>query len=572
MMFNCFKRILVIILCFLFFSSIVAFGVESNTKLIINSEKNTSEDLKLKNQILLVYDKDSYFGEDKNVVRIIEETLGAFEVKVQRLGVKDYKKEDIFKFSYVFVLGIDGNFNNETFLKDLYEYEGKIFWIGKGVEHFLKDKSKQIKLNLSYFGSVNNITEIYYPGSKDRNMNYNEENKFYLQNEEDYSVLKTIGNLPKVYSYISNGEKYYPFALNSKNFWYISNIKDDDIKFSIFSDLLYDIFNIKNVKRGKVFIRIEDVNSFSDVNKLKKIAEYLNSEEIPFIISLVPTFVDDKSGYVNTISENKDFVDTVKYMVKLGGTVILKGYVQENGNSEELGKGFEFWNGKEDKPIDANMKTFIYNKVELGLRECVENQIFPLGFEAPKDAMDLRGYKEIKKYFSTYLGRYQSSDNKYTTTKLPYMVYNTEAFNKFVPENLGHLEKDNVLSVANIKENFNKISKVRGYTAGVYFHSYLEPEKLKQIVEYFKSREVDFLDLKEEENWVEFGDIKIKSKNGKIEAKYIKKDVSKKDAPKKLGYIASINSVLIVVIGFFCIVFLFIFFVSKKRDKNKFLR
>ncbi len=117
---------------------------------------------------------------------------------------------------------------------------------------------------------------------------------------------------------------------------------------------------------------------------------------------------------------------------------------------------------------------------------------------------------------------------------------------------------------------------VRGYTAGVFFHSYIDINYLKELVDYFKSENVDFLDLKKEENWVKWNDIKILSKDGKVNIQYKKSEednkINNKKSFKDKQFIERANFIIIIIVAVFVTIFLIIFFVSKKKDKNKFLR
>ncbi len=68
--------------------------------------------------------------------------------------------------------------------------------------------------------------------------------------------------------------------------------------------------------------------------------------------------------------------------------------------------------------------------------------------------MDMRAYKEFKKYFSTYVGQYQSSNKRFTSAAYPYILKDTETFNILIAENLGYIEKENPLWLKEIQENF----------------------------------------------------------------------------------------------------------------------
>lgn len=520
---------------------------------------------------LVIYDRQNYFSYSDNVVNSIKELFGAYNLAGEDISAAKYESNYLNKYDYVFVLGIDGELNNKKIIKDLKDYKGKICWIGKGIEYFIENNSKY---NLEYVGKKMDITEIYYGNGQEKIKSVESMDKFPIESKELFTILKPLNSQVEVLSYISDGREFYPYALNDKNLWYVSRVDDNSVLFYIFSDLLNGMFSFKRDSKGKVYIRIEDVHPFRDQKKLRAMADYLSDEGVPFMIALIPTYVDTKTGYINTISHKKDFAKTIRYMQEKGGSVILHGYTHQNSKEEASGEGFEFWDGQKDEPLKCDIEKYVYDKVGSGLKECVKNGIYPLGFEAPHYAMDIKGYREIKKYFSTYVGQYQSNNEKFTTTPFPYTIYHTDSFNKLIPENLGYVESENNLSIPSIKENFKQVSLSKGYTAGAFFHCYLDIKYLKEIVQFFKSQNVDFLDLKEEDNWVKWEDISIKSADGDIDVNYPKekyKDIEE-EKPKKVGYIENINLVLIVIVSVFCIVFLFVFIVLKKIDRKKFLR
>ncbi|MFD3157716.1 DUF2334 domain-containing protein [Haloimpatiens sp. FM7330] len=518
-------------------------------------------------KVLMVYDRENVFGYQDNIVNCIEELLYNFSSKVDKLDIEEYNKGYINKYDYIFVLGIEGKLNKSDFIQDLFNFKGKICWIGKGINYFLNDK----KYEVSYFREKTDITELYYTNKRDKKYSYSEMKKFFIGDKWNFTTLNIKqSEKVEVFSYMSDGTNYYPFALKNKNLWYISSIDDNSLLFYVFCDLLNDIFDTKIEDKGNVFIRIEDVHPFRDTNKLKAIADYLYKENIPFIIALIPAYVNKETGYINNMSQNKEFINAIKYMENKGGTVILHGYIHQNRKGTVSGEGFEFWDGYNDAPLNVNIEKLVYDKVEKGLTECVKNKIYPLGFEAPHYAIDEKGYKELKKYFSTYVGQYQSSNKKFTTTAFPYVLRNTKSFNKLIPENLGYIDIDDPLTMNRIKENFEQVSMVRGYTAGLFFHPYLDIKYLKRAVNYLKQNEVRFLDLKQEHNWVMLGNIKIYSDNGNITVEGISN--KNKDSVKKINYISKINIMVIIIVSIFCITFLIIFIKLKRIDKNKFLR
>ncbi|KEJ00681.1 transcription factor [Clostridium botulinum A2B7 92] len=520
-----------------------------------------------KEKVLIVYDSLNFFSYNNNIVYSVRELLGAFNTAVKVINIADYKEGKINNYDYVFVMGIEGELNKKTFIKDLKNYNKKICWIGEGIDIFLQNNPKY---SMRYVNSRSDVTEAYY--SNKENINISKMEKFYLDSKESFTVLKPYSKETKIYGYLSNGKDYFPYIINEKSLWHISRIDNNSVIFYIFSDILNYIFEVDKFKEEKVFIRIKDVHPLIDINKLKAIADYLYSEDIPFMIALIPTFVDTKTGYANSMSDQKKFINAIKYMQEKGGTVILHGYTEQNNKEKASEEEYESWNGKENAPLEMDMEKYLYDKVGKGIKECVKNNIYPLGFEAPHYTMDMRTYKEFKKYFSTYIGQCQSSDKRFTSTAYPYILKDTETFNILIPENLGYIEKENPLWLKKIQDNFRQISMVRGYTAGVFFHSYIDINYLKELIDYLKSQNVDFLDLKKEENWVNWNDIKILSRDGKVKVYRKESQENSKQGFKEKKFVEKANFIVIAIVTVFVTTFIIMFFVSKKRDKNKFLR
>jgi uncharacterized protein YdaL len=261
-------------------------------------------------------------------------------------------------------------------------------------------------------------------------------------------------------------------------------------------------------------------------------------------------------------------------MQEKGGSVILHGYTHQIGNEQISGEGYEFWDIKNDEPIKEDMNKYVKNRVLSGVRLCIENGIYPLGFEAPHYAMNAEGYKEIKKYFSTYVGQYQNNNDNFTSSTFPYTIKNSDTFNVLIPENLGFIDSEDPFTIDLIKENFNKISMVRGYSGGFFFHPYLDIKYLKECVQFFKNNNVNFLDLKEKENYIKVDDVSIISKDGKITYSYDKsKSIGvNKEKSKFEYYTKTINDAVIIFVSGTLVLFLIIFIVFRAMNKHKFTR
>ncbi len=514
-------------------------------------------------KVLIIYDSKKETAYNRDILNIMRTLLGRFSSDIELLKLSNYDGE-INKnyYSHIFILGINENsYNNDKNTKNLISslnsYKGTICWLGYGIENLLEHK----KYNLDYVGKTNNIVSVNYRGKS-----YN------LDEHYVFNIVESKDTSNKVIGSINDTLNKYPYIINDKNLFYVSKLDLDGVLFYIFCDSLNDIFNIKTFDKGRIFVRIEDVHAFREPKNLVEIADYLSSKNIPFTIALIPAYVNPKNHKVITLSESPEIVKAIKYMQDKGGTVILHGYTHQYKKEEVSGEGYEFWDGKKDEPLKENMKIFVKDRVLNGLRVCIENGIYPLAFEAPHYAMESEGYKELKKYFSTYMGQHQNNDKKFSTNTYPYIIRDTEEFNIFIPENLGYIDPEDKFTFQNIKENLNKLSIVRGFSGGFFFHSYLNIEYLKNTIEYLEKQNIEFMNLRNFNNWVKVDEIQIRNNGDEIIVNYDKDldEITKSDT--RFKSISNISKVLIFIVSISVLIFVIIFIYFKRIDKKKFLK
>ncbi|MCI9977613.1 polysaccharide deacetylase family protein [Clostridioides difficile] len=553
-MFKMFNKNLLKVVIILFIVLII-----SNFNLSSHATEITSN----RNKVLVIYDSKKETAYNRDILKIMRTLLGRFSSDIDLLKLSDYDDE-INKnyYSHVFIIGINENsYDNDKktkyLLSALDSYKGNICWLGHGIENLLEYK----KYNLEYLGKTNNIVSVNYKG---KSYNLDEHYLFNLVKSKDVSN-KVIGS-------IDDTLNKYPYIINDKNLFYVSKLDLDGVLFYIFCDSLNDIFNIKKFDKGSIFVRIEDVHAFRDPKNLVDIADYLSSKDIPFAIALIPAYVNPKNHKIITLSESPEVVKAVKYMQDKGGTVILHGYTHQYKKEEVTGEGYEFWDGEKDAPLNEDMEVFVKNRVLSGLRICIENGIYPLAFEAPHYAIESEGYKELKKYFSTYVGQHQNNDKKFSTNTYPYVIRDTEEFNIFIPENLGYIDPEDNFTFQDIKEKLDKVSIVRGFSGGFFFHSYLDIEYLKYTIEYLEKQNIKFMNLRDFYNWVRIDEIQIRNVGDEIKVTYDRNLEENTEDDTRFKSISSISKILILIVSVSVLIFVIIFIYFKKIDKKKFLK
>lgn len=515
-----------------------------------------STNVKEDTSALIIYENENRFRYDENIINHLKELLYIFNSNVVERYINSYEQGDISKYDSVFIINIQNDIANNEFLEDLSKYENKIYWIGDKIQNYLDYSNKY---DIKYISQNNNITRLIY-----------KENEIVIDVGYSFNIVESSAKYSTIAT-MSDGYNSYPYIINEQNLYYIS--RWDLGNGYILADSLNDFYYINKFNEGEIFVRIEDVHPFRDTEDLREVADYLYTENVPFIIALIPTYVDHETKTINTLDMVPEFIETIQYMQAKGGTVILHGYTHQLGEEEISGEGYEFWDIENNVPIDEDIETYIRDRVLSGLRLCIENGIYPLGFEAPHYAMNIDGYKVLKKYFSTYVGQFQNNNKKFATSTFPYIIRDSDTFNIFIPENLGYIDKDDIFAVEKIKENFEKLSMVRGYTGGFFYHPYLDIDYLKECIRFFRDKDVKFLDLKSMDNYVKIDDINIVSKNGKIECSYDESKAKPKVEISKFDLVVKdINDVVIIFIIVVLVLFFIIFIVFRRINTKKFKR
>lgn len=187
---------------------------------------------------------------------------------------------------------------------------------------------------------------------------------------------------------------------------------------------------------------------------------------------------------------------------------------------------------------------------------------------------DQNGYTKLKKYFSTYVGQYKNNNENFETSSFPYIIEGSKNFNILITENLGYIERDNKFSIDIIKNKFYKLSMVRGYTGGFFFHPYMNIDYLKQVISYLKDNDAEFLNLKDINNYVKIDDINIKSQDSKIDVTYDKNKSNEKSKSeiKFENYMSNINKIILIFVSVVLVIFTIIFIFFKFINRRKFRR
>ncbi|MGB3365861.1 MAG: DUF2334 domain-containing protein [Acidaminobacteraceae bacterium] len=410
--------------------------------------------------ILVLYEERSFYGDSRDTVSAMEDLLGNYQSNVEETKISDLKNYDFNEFDYVFVIALDREINDEKFYEGLLNFSGKIIWFGNSIDTLIELGNYP----LEYKGEVYDLLSVRY-----RKSTTGDEKKFSIGTKRAFYRIDSLSSENDIYSWLSDGTEEFPFIISSENLIYVSRVDINEPLFYIFSDFLNQLFYKKNNVQNQFLISIEDVHVFSDYDNLRNLADRLYSSNVPFTIGLIPYIQQEGADYITYFTEVSEFVEVLKYMQDKGGSIILHTYVHEM--SED---------GLEISTLEKNPLSDLDNYFDQAIGDCIDNGLIPIGYESPHSFLSEADYKKLKGIFSNAYGQIAITDGNYII--FPFEIYDTKNFNVFYPFNLGYitpLEKD---SFRLIEERFDRIKLVDGYFAGVYFHNYLEPEYIDQLI------------------------------------------------------------------------------------------
>lgn len=416
------------------------------------------------------------------------------------LNVSDYQEGMAKSRDYVFVVFEEWTPSLPTsFLKNLDQFKGEIVWLDLHLDELLKISPD--KWGISYDSIIDRQDwKIFYKG-EDFPKEETLLNVIFIKDEKNVSIHSTVTD--------SQGH-IYPYVLQTKNLWYFADSPFsyalEGGRFLILSDLLHDILKENHPAHHEALIRIEDVSPEEEPSSLKKVADYLAKENIPFEVSLIPIFKNPKTQYQITLSERPEIVSALHYMVDKGGTIVLHGAThQSQGISAE---DYEFWDDIEGVPIRHESLDWIDERIKLALQECFDNSLYPLAWETPHYSASKNTYRTIAKYFDTFFDRTMAAEISGTQQIFPYPVKLKDIRTIVLPENLGYIDYKRP-EPESLIANAKNMLVVRDGMASFFFHPFVSLKYLKSVVKSMKKMGWKFVsiknfpcNLKTESQWV----------------------------------------------------------------------
>ena len=442
------------------------------------------DDIKALKKILLLYD-----GDGKSDARQLATLCGHFKTHVDLIPIAQYKPGMLQKYDALFYLGMDSEASlKETFLDEVAAAPLPVLWLNFNIE--------QLVGRISEYGFIHagRDKDVFFDRVRYKDTLLVKEdphlNIIRITDPSKASVLAEV-------IYKESKESTLPYAVRSGKLWYFA---DNPFSYAIeggnylvLADVLHEILNEDHKEKRLAIVRLEDVHPLTPPDRLLAAAHFLHSHDIPFLIALVPFYVFPEKGTFVSMSDKPEFIDTIKEMVALGGTVVLHGVThQRTGESTD---DYEFWDPLNDSPIVDRTDAKTYARVTQGLQECLNNGIYPLLWETPHYAASLADYQVFSQIFGAACERRQSANKIGTDQLLPYVIVKDLFGQVLVPENLGYVPLEDQTPEPIITAA-RRSTVVRDTTVGFFFHPFCEIKVLKKIVKGLREEGFCFPDIR----------------------------------------------------------------------------
>lgn len=324
----------------------------------------------------------------------------------------------------------------------------------------------------------------------------------------------------------------FPWALRSRNLTYIGEIPyayfSESDRLMAFADLLGDALAPNRPERHRALVRLEDISPKSDPAELRRIADYLAAERVPFSFGVVSRYTDPL-GYLNNgtpetvrLDQNKTMVDTLRYLQSKGGVMLEHGWTHQYSNVANpyngvTGDDTEFYRVIENPdhtltwvgPVVEDSARWVANRISGAAGDFKRaNLTTPTIFEFPHYAGSATSYREVAKRFptryerslyfpGTLTGAARVDHSRLMGQMFPYPVRDVYG-TKVLPENIGNVEPEDWFQYkARLPEAIVRDARrnlvVKDGFASFYFHPFFDIRYLRETVQGIKAAGYTFV-------------------------------------------------------------------------------
>ncbi|MGK4217293.1 DUF2334 domain-containing protein [Kocuria marina] len=509
---------------------------------------------------LVLYDNTGAAADANAMYAIATGNLLTHFGKTDLKPVADYTDAMVENYDAAVYIGADHRVPlPQAFLDDVRSTDKPVMWLGRNIEALAGPDDAQNAQFRDKYGwdpraattvDSSKVTSVEYKGEKVHRETQGAPEIVvpFTGTNDKVEVLATSQcterGMPT--SCTPDGSSQAPWAIRSANLTYLAEVPLDYIDandvYLIYTDLFYDLVGSDAPAVKQAAVRLEDVGPESDPKDLRRVADYLASENVPFQVAVIPIQIgqnkDGSDWYGLSLTDRPEVVDALKYMQGKGGTLIQHGTTHQMGTmdnpySGRSGEDYEFYQfgctSTDTAPYtfeECTTDSYITpvgrvaqddvddwkDRLDAG-RSVMEDAGLgePTIFETPHYGGSVNSYVAMAQeydaryeqgdYYASILTGQPSEAGKSYSQQFPFTVSDIYGGTVY-PENLGnitegeqnnHAIRDPKFLISRAKANLT----VRESTASFFFHPYLDLNYLKQTVHGIKELGYEFTPVTE---------------------------------------------------------------------------
>jgi len=468
---------------------------------------------------LVLYDGGGTYGWIGSLYAYqIGNLLNHFGVSVTRKNVSNYTKGDLGIYTCAFYVGSQYGYTLPSSFKTEVVANTKPFcWLGYNLWEVAWNAAQtgwnnafetNFGFEFSYLDGTG-YPNVLYKGTTLTKQQFNPvQGDVTVWNPAIASVLATS----------TNGSGSQPYITRGANFWYVADnpleyvpTNRGDDRYLAFCDILNDITGVPMPDNKPAIIRIEDVSAICDSKSLRGLADVMAANNAPFVVCVIPDYMDPLGVYNNgtpleiQMQNSAQFISDLQYMQSKGGQLIMHGVSHQYSNVANPVNGVsaidvEFFrvsidaNGVEQAigPVTEDSTSWVTNRLAKGFSMMNKAGFAsPLGWNTPHYFATPVDYKVFEKDFWFSMDRVLTYATN-NASKLQYLIqpspytFIDEYANYRLPETIGYCDPNGTSGIINLPANMvgyaNAVKCVRGGIAGMYYHWFLGPTMLDQLV------------------------------------------------------------------------------------------
>uniref|UniRef100_A0A7C4AGY2 DUF2334 domain-containing protein n=1 Tax=Fundidesulfovibrio putealis TaxID=270496 RepID=A0A7C4AGY2_9BACT len=462
---------------------------------------------------LVLYDNEGTWGWIGEMYsQHMANLLTHFDLEVDRKSSASYQAGDLENYQATFYLGaVYGAALPAALLGDVLATAKPVCWMGYNLDKIAWGATSadfQAKTGFSFIGldTTGTWPEVRYgSGSFTR-----------VSVSGTYVGQTSVVDAGKasVLAECVNGAAQTPYIIRGGNFCYVADMPfsyaSETDRYLAFADALHDVLGVAHTGSHTAILRIEDVHPAVDAGMLRAIADYLHSENVPFVVSVIPEYDDPLGAYNKGVAQHilwtdaPDTLDALRYMTTKGGQIIQHGYTHQYSTVKNPDKGttaddWEFFRVRKIGgvqtfigPVPEDSAAWARGRVLTGKRMLHELGLNPVAWLTPHYLASQVDYQEFAKVYGPSLDRgvYFATDTagklQFQEQIAPYVIPRDVYGTRRIPETCAHVNPPDVLPstlIERARVNLN----VRDGWAGMYFHWYLDLAYLRELIPGIKA-------------------------------------------------------------------------------------